>query len=102
MHPVFLPLTLCVFFILMTAPVEGVQFIAEQVTQAGGHTHRGSLYYRDDMWRIEHNDSGSIEVTIGRNDKGVMWLLLGRTKQFATMPLDASSGTTFEGQWLMK
>jgi hypothetical protein len=96
MPSILLPLTLCVLLAVMTAPAQGVQFIAEQVTQSGGHTHRGNLYYRDDMWRIEHNDPGSIEVTIGRKDKGVMWLLVGRTKRFATMPLDASSGTSFE------
>ena len=96
MQAVVLPLTLGVFIAVMSAPAQGVQFIAEQVTQSGGHTHRGNVYHRDDMWRIEHNDPGSIEVTIGRKDKGVMWLLLGRTKQFATMPLDGSSGATFE------
>ena len=96
MRSVFLTLTLCTILAAVTAPAQGVQFIAEQVTQSGGHTHRGSLYYRDDMWRIEHNDPDSIEVTIVRKDMGVMWLLLGRTKQFGTMPLKASSGTTFE------
>jgi hypothetical protein len=48
------------------------------------------------MWRIEHNDPGSIEVTIGRKDKGVMWLLLGRTKQFATLPFDGALGVSLE------
>jgi len=65
-----------------------LQFIADQVTQIDGRIHRGSLYYRDDMWRIEHNDRGSVEVTIGRKDKGLMWLLFGRMKQFATLPFD--------------
>ena len=55
-----------------------------------------SLYHRDDMWRIEHNDPGSIEVTIVRKDKGLMWLLLGRTKQFATISFDRSMGKTLE------
>lgn len=81
---------------VMPAPAQGVQFVADQVTHSGGHTHRGSLYYRDDMWRIEHNDPGSVEVTIVRKDKGVMWLLLGRTKQFATIPFDESAGITLE------
>jgi hypothetical protein len=48
------------------------------------------------MLRIEHNDPGSIEVTIVRKDKGVMWLLLGRTKQFATLPFDGSTGVRLE------
>ena len=43
-----------------------------------------------------HNDPGSIEVTIVRKDKGVMWLLLGRTKQFATLPFDGSTGVRLE------
>jgi hypothetical protein len=96
MRSSFLTLTLSAVLVAVTAPAQGVQFIAEQVTRSGGHTHRGSLYYRGDMWRIEHNDPGSIEVTIVRKDKGVMWLLLGRTKRFATMPLEAASGTSFE------
>ena len=89
-------LTLCVLNTVLALPAHGVQFIAEQVTQSGGHTYRGSLYHRDDMWRIEHNDPGSIEVTIVRKDKGVIWLLLGRIKQFATMALDASSSSMLE------
>ena len=81
---------------VITTAAQGVQFVADQVTVSGGHTHRGSLYYRDDMWRIEHNDPGSIEVTIVRKDKGLMWLLLGRTKLFATMPFDELPGSTLE------
>jgi hypothetical protein len=89
-------LVLCILMAVMTAPVHSVQFVADQVTQSGGHVHRGSLYYRDDMWRIEHNDPGPIEITIVRKDKGLMWLLLGRTKQFATVPFDGSTGVTLE------
>ena len=89
-------LALCVLVTVMTRPAHGVQFIADQVTRSDGHTHRGSLYHRDDMWRIEHNDPGSIEVTIVRKDKGLIWALLGRTKQFATMPFDELMGRTLE------
>ena len=95
-------LVLCIPLVIITTPAKGAQFVAEQVTQSDGHVHRASLYCRDDMWRIEHNDPGSIEVTIVRKDKGLMWLLLGRTKQFATVPLDESTGITFEPRWLMK
>jgi hypothetical protein len=83
-----LAFTLCISTSVMMTPAHGLQFVADQVTRSGGHVHRGSRYYRDDMLRIEHNDPGSIEVTIVRKDKGVMWLLLGRTKQFATLPFD--------------
>lgn len=89
-------IALCLPLSVMTTPGQAVQFVADQITQSGGHTHRGSIYYRDDMWRIEHNDPGSIEVTIVRKDKGLMWLLLGRTKQFATVPFDGSTGITLE------
>ena len=88
-------LVLCVP-LCITTPAQGLQFVADQITISGGHTHRGSVYYRDDMWRIEHNDPGSIEVTIVRKDKGVMWLLLGRVKQFATLPFDGSGGVTLD------
>ena len=91
-----LGIALSAWMAVVTAPAYGVQFVADQVTQTGGHVHRGSLYHRDDMWRIEHNDPGSIEVTIVRKDKGLMWLLVGRTKQFATVPFDGSTGVTLE------
>jgi hypothetical protein len=91
-----LAFALCISTSVMMTPAHGLQFVADQVTRPGGHVHRGSLYYRDDMLRIEHNDPGSIEVTIVRKDKGVMWLLLGRTKQFATLPFDGSTGVRLE------
>jgi len=87
---------LCIPLAVITTPTQGVQFVADQVTQSGGHTYRGSLYYRDDMWRIEHNDPGSVEITIVRKDKGLMWILLSRTRQFATLPFDGSTGITLE------
>jgi hypothetical protein len=91
-----LAFTLCISTSVMMTPAHGLQFVADQVTRSGGHVHRGSLYYRDAMLRIAHNDPGSIEVTIVRKDKGVMWLLLGRTKQFATLPFDGSTGVRLE------
>lgn len=91
-----LAFALCISTSVMMTPAHGLQFVADQVTRSGGHVHRGSLYYRDAMLRIAHNDPGSIEVTIVRKDKGVMWLLLGRTKQFATLPFDGSTGVRLE------
>lgn len=89
-------LVLCLPLSVIATTVHGVQFVADQVTQSGGHIHHGNLYYRDDMWRIEHNDPSSIEVTIVRKDRGLMWLLMGRTKQFVTVPFDGSMGITLE------
>lgn len=89
-------IVLCMPLLIITTPVQAVEFVAEQITISGGHTYRGNLYYREDMWRIEHNNPGSVEVTIVRKDKGLMWLLMSRTKQFATLPFDASKGVTLE------
>ena len=89
-------IVLCMPLLVITTSVQAVQFVAEQVTIYGGHTHRGHLYYRDDMWRIEHNDPGSVAVTIVRKDKGLIWLLMSHTKQFATLPFDAAKGVTLE------
>lgn len=78
--------------LLYWAPqARAVEFMAEQTIRAGAHVHRSNLYYRDDMWRIEHNDPRAVEVTIVRKDKGVIWLLLGRMRRFATMPFDQST-----------
>ena len=40
MRSLLVSLTLCGLVAVATAPAQGVQFIAEQVTQSGGHTHR--------------------------------------------------------------
>src|SRR5262245_11603113 len=73
-----------------------VEFAADQTIRTDGRVYRGNLYYRDDMWRIEHNNPSSIEVTIVRKDKGLIWLLQGRTRRFATMPFDDSADVMLE------
>src|SRR5262249_4028093 len=87
---------LCLPLAVITTPVQGVQFVADQVTQTGGHTHRGSLYYPDELGGVEHNDPGFAGVNLGGKDKGLIWILLSRTRQFATLPFDGSSGVTLE------
>ncbi|ALA60372.1 hypothetical protein [Nitrospira moscoviensis] len=77
--------------ILLPGAAQSIEFVADQLTNIDGRVHRASLYCRDDMWRVEHNDQRSVEVTIVRKDKGVMWLLLARVKQFATVLLDPAS-----------
>jgi hypothetical protein len=65
-----------------------LEFIAVQTTQIDGQTRQASIYYRDEMWRVEHNDMGPVNVTIVRKDKGLVWLLLSRTNQFKTVPFN--------------
>ncbi|MBI5855836.1 MAG: hypothetical protein HZB35_11555 [Nitrospirae bacterium] len=71
-----------------TEPARALEFLAEQITRIGEQTHRASLYYKDDRWRLEHNDRGPVGVTIVRKDKHLMWFLLSRMKHFKTLPYD--------------
>ncbi|BCA55061.1 conserved exported protein of unknown function [Nitrospira sp. KM1] len=66
-----------------------LEFTADQITKIDGHTRKASIYYRDQMWRIEHHSMGPVNVSIVRKDKQVVWLLLSRMKHFKTVPYDA-------------
>jgi hypothetical protein len=65
-----------------------LEFVAEQITRIDGHSRKASIYYRDDRWRIEHNDLGPVNVTIARKDRKIVWHLLSRLKLFKTLALD--------------
>ncbi|HTL62859.1 MAG TPA: hypothetical protein VL261_14540 [Nitrospira sp.] len=67
----------------------GLEFTADQITKIDGRTHKAVIYYRDQMWRIEHHSLGPVNVTIVRKDKQVVWLLLSRMKHFKTLPYEA-------------
>ena len=73
---------------LTGASTWALEFTADQITRIDGHSRRANLYYRDDMWRLEHHDLGPVNVTIVRKDKQLMWLLLSRMKHFKTVPYD--------------
>jgi hypothetical protein len=68
---------------------EALEFTADQVTKINGRTQKSSIYYRDNMWRIEHHSMGPVNVSIVRKDKNVVWLLLSRIKHFKTLPYSA-------------
>ena len=38
----------------MSGPVHALEFTADQITKIDGRTHKAFIYYRDQMWRIEH------------------------------------------------
>lgn len=65
-----------------------LEFTADQITKIDGRTHKAFIYYRDQMWRIEHHELGPVNVTIVRKDKQLVWLLLSRMKHFKTLPYD--------------
>ena len=73
----------------MADPAVALEFTADQITKIDGRTHKAFIYYRDQMWRIEHHSLGPVNVTIVRKDKQVVWLLLSRMKHFKTLPYDA-------------
>jgi len=66
-----------------------LEFTADQVTKINGRTQKSNIYYRDNMWRIEHHTMGPVNVSIVRKDKQVVWLLLSRMKHFKTVPYKA-------------
>jgi hypothetical protein len=66
-----------------------LEFTADQITKTDGRTQKAFIYYRDQMWRIEHHSLGPVNVTIVRKDKQVVWLLLSRMKHFKTLPYDS-------------
>ena len=70
-------------------PTFALEFTADQITKIDGRTQKAFIYYRDQMWRIEHHSLGPVNVTIVRKDKQVVWLLLSRMKHFKTLPYDA-------------
>ncbi len=72
--------------LLVGLPARALEFTADQVTKIDGKSHKAIIYYRDQMWRIEHHSMGPVNVSIVRKDKQVVWLLLSRMKHFKTMP----------------
>ena len=72
-----------------TMDAGALEFTADQVTKINGRTQKSNIYYRDNMWRIEHHTMGPVNVSIVRKDKQVVWLLLSRMKHFKTVPYKA-------------
>ncbi|NOS77313.1 MAG: hypothetical protein HOP35_05155 [Nitrospira sp.] len=66
-----------------------LEFTADRITKTDGRTGKANIYYRDNMWRIEHHTMGPVNVSIVRKDKQVVWMLLSRMKHFKTIPYSA-------------
>ena len=77
------------FGLAADASVWALEFTADRVTKMDGRTSKAHVYYRDNMWRIEHLAMGPVNVSIVRKDKQVVWLLLSRMKHFKTVPYSA-------------
>lgn len=99
---VLLTLMILGFWLAGSGVAWALEFSADQITRVNGHSRKANLYYRDEMWRLEHHDLGPVNVTIVRKDKQVMWLLLSRMKHFKTVPFDPQQtpkvGEKLEGE----
>ena len=67
-------------------PTWALEFTADRITTIDGRTGKDALFYRDDMWRLEHHAMGPVTVSIVRKDKRIVWLLLSRIRHFKTVP----------------
>ena len=75
--------------IFVGAAAWALEFTADRITKIDGRTGKANIYYRDNMWRIEHHTMGPVNVSIVRKDKQVVWMLLSRMKHFKTVPYSA-------------
>jgi hypothetical protein len=80
---------LAVLWSLAAAEAGALEFTADQITKINGRTQKSNIFYRDNMWRIEHHTMGPVNISIVRKDKKVVWLLLSRMKHFKTVPYQA-------------
>jgi hypothetical protein len=76
--------------LVASGPVSALEFSGDQILKSNGKTHTANIYYRDDRWRLEHQDPGPVNVTIVRKDKQVTWLLISRLRHFKEIPYDPS------------
>ncbi|MEC4890501.1 MAG: hypothetical protein RI101_10615 [Nitrospira sp.] len=82
--------TLILACVLMSSvPAWALEFTADRITKIDGRTGKANIYYRDNMWRIEHHTMGPVNVSIVRKDKQVVWMLLSRMKRFKTLSYSA-------------
>src|SRR3989442_11836425 len=44
--------------VMVEGPACALEFTADLIMHANGKTHASNLYYRDDRWRLEHQDIG--------------------------------------------
>ncbi len=85
-HQIRQTLMIACGILLPILPAQALEFTADQITKINGRSQKSNIYYRDNMWRIEHHTMGPVNISIVRKDKQVVWLLLSRMKRFKTIP----------------
>ena len=78
----------------LTAPTDAtaLEFTADRTTRVAQHVERTRVVYRDDMWRVEYNSLGPVQVTIVRKDRQLVWHLLPVVRQFKTVDFHRAYG----------
>jgi hypothetical protein len=74
-----------VTFAGMSVPCTALEFTADRVTRTDQGIHHARIFYREGMWRLEHNETGPVSVTIVRADRAQVWHLLPATRHFKTL-----------------
>jgi hypothetical protein len=64
---------------------QALEFAAERVIRTDQRTQRTQVFYRDDMWRLEHQGPGPVNVTIVRKDRNLVWHVLPALQRFTTV-----------------
>ena len=70
---------------VLAAPCWAIEFAADRITRTDRHIRHSRVFYRDQMWRLDHNTAGAVSVTIVRKDRDLVWLLVPSTHQFKTL-----------------
>lgn len=74
---------------LPVAVTSALEFAADRVVRIGPRQSHTRVFYRENMWRMEYNQPGAVQVTIVRKDRDLVWHLLPVTRHFKTMPFDS-------------
>ena len=66
----------------LSVPSEALEFTADRITRTDQGLRQARIFYRDEMWRLEHNGNGPVSVTIVRQDRNQVWHLMPTTRHF--------------------
>jgi hypothetical protein len=92
--PIFLAVLLAMLFLPHLAP--GVEFSAQMLTKDRDAVVPGRIYVKDGKMRQEFLDAGGQSITILRQDKKVVWVIIPGDRTYYEEPLRF----TWPGQFL--
>lgn len=72
---------------LASSPSHAQEFSAEQTVITQTIKEVGTLFHRPDRWRLEMRDGKHSDITIFRQDKKVIWILLPKDRKYVETTL---------------